>query len=61
VTGLHAKIFKNIEAEIGITKIAEYKNKEHYQKIGFYMNKYDDKWERIQMKHKKEVEIHLYY
>jgi hypothetical protein len=44
VTGLHAKIFKNIEAEIDIRKLSEYKNIKHYQKIGFYVNKYEDKW-----------------
>jgi hypothetical protein len=57
VTGKHAKIFKNVDSEIGIRKIAECKNKEDCQKIRFHMNKYEDKWERILIKNENEVEI----
>jgi hypothetical protein len=57
VTGKYAKIFKNVDSEIGIRKIAEYKIKEDFQKIRFHMNKYEDKWERILIQNENEVEI----
>lgn len=43
------KVFRNIDAEIGITsrRIAGCKNKEHCQKIRMYMIKCKEKWEKI--------------
>jgi hypothetical protein len=59
LTSKHATIFKNIDSEIDLRKIAEYKIKKQYQKIRFHMNKYEDKRERMLTKNKNEVEINL--
>jgi hypothetical protein len=41
------KKFCNINPEIGIRKIAGCKNKEIWQKLGLYLSRYREKWERI--------------
>jgi hypothetical protein len=39
--------FWNIDPEIGIRKIAGCKNKEMWQKLGLYLSRYREKWERM--------------
>jgi hypothetical protein len=41
------KVFRNIDAEISIRRIAGCKNKEQFQKIGIYVIKCREKWEKI--------------
>jgi hypothetical protein len=41
------KRFWNIDPEIGIRKIAGCKNKEMCQKLGLYLSRYREKWERM--------------
>jgi hypothetical protein len=39
--------FWDIDPEIGIRMIAECKNKEVWQKLGIYLSRYREKWERM--------------
>jgi hypothetical protein len=41
------KRFWNINPEIGIRKIAGCKNKKMWQKLGLYLSRYREKWERM--------------
>jgi hypothetical protein len=41
------KRFWNIYPEIGIRKMAGCKNKEIWQKLGLYLNRYRGRWERM--------------
>jgi hypothetical protein len=41
------KVFRNIDGEIGIRRVAGCKNKEQCQKIRIYMIKCKEKWEKI--------------
>jgi hypothetical protein len=41
------KRFWNIDPEIGIRKIVRCKNKEMWQKLGLYLSRYREKWERM--------------
>jgi hypothetical protein len=48
----------NIERETGIRGNVEWKNKEQWEKIWIYMNKYKEGWEMMVTKNDKEVEMH---
>jgi hypothetical protein len=41
------KRFWNIDPEIEIRKIGGCKNKEIWQKLGLYLSRYREKWERM--------------
>jgi hypothetical protein len=41
------KRFWNIDSEIGIRTITGCKNKDMWQKLGLYLSRYREKWERM--------------
>jgi hypothetical protein len=52
------KRFRGIGTEIAI-RIVGCRSKDQWQKIGMYMIKYEDKWERILRKNETEAELNL--
>jgi hypothetical protein len=54
------KKFWNINPEIGIRKIAECINKKTWQKLGLYLSRYREKWERMIKKNECDGMSDLY-
>jgi translation elongation factor EF-Ts len=50
---------RNIDEEISIRRMVGWKNKEQWQKIGTYMDKYERKRNRMARTNEKEVYINL--
>jgi hypothetical protein len=48
------KRFTSTEPEIGMRRVATFKDNDKLQKVGLYLSKYKDKWKRSVMKYEEE-------